>query len=209
MNVIKALKWRYAVKSFDTNKIVSKKQLDVLLNAFNLTATSYGLQPLKLLVIQNKQLQKDLVAYSMNQEQVAQASHLLVVCVETIVDKHFIENYFRLVKTIRDTPDAILNPFKTSLIANFEKKSQSEIKQWSIKQAYLALGNLLTVCALEGVDACPMEGFLPKEYDRILNLKSKGLQSVLVLPIGYRAENDYMAGLEKVRKDLIDSVIMI
>jgi len=209
MNVIKALKWRYAVKSFDTNKIVSKKQLDVLLNAFNLTATSYGLQPLKLLVIQDKQLQKDLVAYSMNQEQVAQASHLLVVCVETIVDKHFIENYFRLVKTIRDTPDAILNPFKTSLIADFEKKSQSEIKQWSIKQAYLALGNLLTVCALEGVDACPMEGFLPKEYDRILNLKSKGLQSVLVLPIGYRAENDYMAGLEKVRKDLIDSVIMV
>ena len=209
MNVIKALKWRYAVKSFDTNKIVSKKQLDVLLNAFNLTATSYGLQPLKLLVIQDKQLQKDLVAYSMNQEQVAQASHLLVVCVETIVDKHFIENYFRLVKTIRDTPDAILNPFKTSLIADFEKKSQSEIKQWSIKQAYLALGNLLTVCALEGVDACPMEGFLPKEYDRILNLKSIGLQSVLVLPIGYRAENDYMAGLEKVRKDLIDSVIMV
>lgn len=209
MKVIEALKWRYATKSFDKNKMVSKKKLDVLLNAFNLTATSYGLQPLKLLVIENKQLQKDLVAYSMNQEQIAQASHILVICIETTVDKNFIENYFELVKSIRNTPDATLNPFKTFLTQDFESKSQQEIKDWSIKQAYLALGNLLTVCALEEVDACPMEGFLPKEYDRILNLKSKGLESVLLLPIGYRTENDYMADLKKVRKNIDDSVIFL
>ncbi|AUC81192.1 NAD(P)H-dependent oxidoreductase [Lacinutrix sp. Bg11-31] len=209
MNVIEALKWRYATKSFDKDKMVSKEKLDIILKAFNLTATSYGLQPLKLLVIENKKLQKDLVSCSMNQEQVAQASQVLVICIETLIDKAFIENYFSLVKSIRNTPDAILNPFKDFLIDDFESKSESEIIEWSIKQAYIALGNLLTVCALEGIDACPMEGFDPTEYDKILNLKFKGLQSVLVLPIGYRAADDFMAELKKVRKDFNDSVIVM
>ncbi|APY00494.1 hypothetical protein CLV86_0063 [Lacinutrix venerupis] len=207
MNVIEALQWRYATKSFDEDKIVSKEKLDILLNAFNLTATSYGLQPIKLVVIDNKKLQKDLVSYSMNQEQIAQASHVFVICIETIIDKIFIENYFKLVKSTRNTPDEILNPFKNFLIDDFERKTEKEIKEWSIKQAYLALGNLLTVCALEKIDACPMEGFEPSKYDEILKLKSKGLQSVLVLPIGYRAENDFMSKLKKVRKDINSSVL--
>jgi len=207
MNVIEALQWRYATKSFNKDKMISKKSLDIILQAFNLTATSYGLQPLKLLVIADKKLQQDLVKYSMNQEQVAQASHVLVICVETVIDKAFIENYFKLVKTTRHTADNILDPFKTFLIDEFASKSQKEIRDWAVKQAYLALGNLLTVCALEKIDACPMEGFEPDKYDTILNLKPKGLASVLVLPIGYRAENDFMAALKKVRKDLKDSII--
>ncbi|WP_055436964.1 NAD(P)H-dependent oxidoreductase [Lacinutrix algicola] len=209
MNTIEALKWRYATKSFDKDKMISKEKLDIILNAFNLTATSYGLQPLKLLVIENKKLQQGLVSCSMNQEQIAQASQVLVICIETGIDKVFIENYFSLVKSIRNTPDAVLNPFKNFLIDDFEKKSEKEIKEWSVKQAYLALGNLLTVCALEEVDACPMEGFDPKKYDEFLDLKTKGLQSVLVLPIGYRAENDFMAELKKVRKNLSDSIIIM
>lgn len=203
MNIIEALQWRYATKSFDKEKMVSKDKLEILLNAFNLTATSYGLQPLKLLVIEDKKLQQNLVQYSMNQEQIAQASHVLVICIETLIDKKFIENYFKLVKTIRNTADDIINPFKAFLIDDFESKSQNEIKEWSIKQAYISLGNLLTVCALEKIDACPMEGFIPNKYDEILNLNSKGLKSVLVLPIGYRAENDFMAELKKVRKNCV------
>ncbi|WP_055445688.1 NAD(P)H-dependent oxidoreductase [Lacinutrix mariniflava] len=209
MNVIEALNWRYATKSFDKDKQISKEKLEVIMNAFNLTATSYGLQPLKLLVIENKKLQEDLVSCSMNQLQVAQASQVLVICIETIVDTAYIENYFRLVKSIRNTPDAILNPFKNFLIDDFESKSKNEIKEWSIKQAYIALGNLMTVCALEEIDACPMEGFDSEKYDALLNLKDKGLQSVLVLPIGYRAADDFMAELKKVRKDLNDSVIVM
>ena len=209
MNVIEALKWRYATKSFNNEKMVSKEKLDILLNAFNLTATSYGLQPLKLIVIENKKLQQDLVAYSMNQAQIAQASHVFVICIEKNIDKAFIENYFSLIKSIRITPDDILNPFKNFLIDDFESKTDDEIKQWAIKQAYLALGNLLTVCAIEEIDACPMEGFIPKEYDRILNLKSKGLKSVLIMPIGYRSSDDFMAEEKKVRKNLNDSIIIM
>lgn len=209
MEIIKALNWRYATKSFDKDKMVTKEKLNILIEAFNLTATSYGLQPIKLLVISNKELQDSLVKHSMGQKQVAQASHVLVFCIETTIDKIYIDKYFELVKAIRNTPDEILDPFKNFLIADFENKSKKEINEWSTKQAYIALGNLLTVCSIERIDACPMEGFDSNMYDEILDLKSKGLQSVLVLPIGYRAVDDYMAQLDKVRKELIDTVITV
>ena len=81
------------------------------------------------------------------------------------------------------------------------------IEDWATKQAYLAMGNLLTVCAIEGIDACPMEGFSPEKYDEILKLKGQNLKSVLVMPIGYRAEDDMFASLKKVRKETHNSVV--
>ncbi|WP_299888351.1 nitroreductase family protein [uncultured Lacinutrix sp.] len=209
MNVIEALQWRYATKQFDSEKLISEEKLNILLKTFNLTATSYGLQPIKLLVLKDKKLQKKLVKHSMDQEQVAQASHVLVFCIETIIDKAYIESYFQRIKNIRDTPDSILEPFKNFLIEDFKNKSQADIALWATKQAYLAMGNLLTVCALEHIDACPMEGFSPEDYDAVLNLKEKNLSAVLVMPIGYRSDNDMFAGFKKVRKDLSDSVIML
>jgi len=209
MNIIDKLQWRYATKSFDATKLISDDKLNTIYEAFNLTATSYGLQPLKLVVISNKPLQEELVSVSMNQQQVAQASHVLVFCIETTVDKAYIENYFNRVKSIRHTPDEILADFKTYLINDFETKPKDEIALWATKQAYLAMGNLLTVCAVEGIDACPMEGFEPVKYDEMLDLKAKGLQSVLAMPIGYRADNDMFADFKKVRKPLKDSVIVL
>ena len=207
MDIIKQLQWRYATKKFDANTYVSDEKLDIIKTAFNLTATSYGLQPIKLVILKDKKLQSELVACSMNQEQVKQASHVLVFCIETTIDKDYIETYFNRVKTIRNTPDKILNSFREFLIDDFTNKHVEEIYDWATKQAYLAMGNLLTVCALEGVDACPMEGFSPEKYDALLNLKDKGLSSVLVMPIGYRAEDDFFADLKKVRKTVAESTL--
>ncbi len=206
MNIINKLKWRYATKKFDESVSVSPEKLEVLKEAFNLTATSYGLQPVKLLIIKDKALQANLVKHSMNQEQVAQASHVLVFCVETKIDSKYIESYFHRVKKARDTPDEILNPFKEFLIEDFKEKPKASIKNWAVKQAYLAMGNLLTVCAVEDIDACPMEGFSPESYDKLLGLDKKGLQSVLVMPIGYRAKDDILADLKKVRSEISESV---
>jgi nitroreductase len=206
MNIISKLKWRYATKKFDESVNVSSEKLKVLKEAFNLTATSYGLQPVKLVIIKDKDLQANLVKHSMNQEQVAQASHVLVFCVETKIDSKYIESYFHRVKTIRDTPDEILNPFKEFLIEDFKDKPKASIKDWAVKQAYLSMGNLLTVCAVEDIDACPMEGFSPEAYDKLLDLNKKGLQSVLVMPIGYRANDDIFADLKKVRKEIHESI---
>lgn len=207
MNCIDSLQWRYAVKKFDEKKTLSKNKISTLKEAFNLTATSYGLQPVKLVILQNKEIQKSLVAHSWNQPQVAQASHLLVFCIPKEYSIGEVENYFKLVKKIRNTPDKILNPFKKFLTEDIEKKTKEELFLWNKNQAYLAMGNLLTVCAIEQIDSCPMEGFISKKYDEILGLDKQNLTSVLVMPIGFRAEDCYMKDLKKVRKK-IDNVII-
>lgn len=207
MNTIESLKWRYAVKKFNAEKYLSENQIETLKEAFNLTATSYGLQPVKLVVIKDKALQKELVLHSWNQPQVFEASHLLVICIPKTYTKEEVNKYFTLVKQIRNTPDSILNPFKDFLTAEVDKKTPEELYQWNKNQAYLALGNLLTVCALEKIDACPMEGFISEKYDAILNLEEKNLTSVLVLPVGFRADDDYMKDLKKVRKQ-VDEVVL-
>lgn len=208
-DIITQLEWRYAAKKFDAAKEISEKQLDTLKQAFNLTATSYGLQPIKLVVVDNKDIQQKLVAPSCGQLQVAQASKVLVICIESTVDNQFIIDYFNLVKEIRNTSEEILKPFRENLIASFSSKEKEEVKQWATNQAYLALGNLLTVCAVEGIDACPMEGFMPKAYDEVLGLSNYNLEAVLVLPVGYRAEDDMFADFKKVRKPLEETIISI
>lgn len=206
MNIIEKLQWRYATKKFDANAYISQEKLNIIKEAFNLTATSYGLQPVKLVIIKDKDLQKRLVKHSMNQQQVAQASHVLVFCIETTIDKDYIEAYFNRIKGIRNTPDEILKPFKEFLIEDFKDKPKQSIEEWAIKQVYLAMGNLLTVCAVESVDACPMEGFSPKNYDEVLELTEKGMQSVLIMPIGFRAKDDIFSDFKKVRKNISESV---
>lgn len=209
MNSIESLQWRYAVKKFDDTKIISEEKINILKETFNLTATSYGLQPIKLVIIKNKDLQKSLVPHSWNQEQVAQASHLLIICTQNIIDKNSVEQYFKMVKEVRNTPDEILAPFKSYLSDTISQKTTQEIKTWAKNQAYLALGNLLTVCAFEKIDSCPMEGFIPEKYDEVLGLQEQQLSAVLVLPVGFRAEDDFMKDLKKVRKNISEMVLEI
>ena len=209
MNIIDHLKWRYAVKKFDSEKQLSSIQINTLKEAFNLTATSYGLQPLKLIVVKNKEIQKELVTHSWNQSQIQEASHVLVICIPEKYSTEDVKNYFDLVKKIRKTPDAVLNPFVKTLTTEIQNKTQEELSLWNRNQAYIALGNLMTVCAVEKIDACPMEGFIPEKYDEILGFKKQNLKSVLVLPVGFRADDCYMKDLAKVRKLTQETIINI
>ena len=207
--IIKKLQWRYATKKFDPNKVLSDEKLEILKEAFNLTATSYGLQPLRLVVVSDPGVKEQLVPISMDQPQVKDASHVLIFCTENTVTSQFIKGHFNRVEDIRDTPREILDPFESYLLESFSDKKPEDIELWMTKQAYLAMGNLLTVCALEDIDACPMEGFDPDKYDELLQLEEKGLRSVLVMPIGYRAEDDMFADLKKVRRGVSEVVIDI
>lgn len=209
MNIIDSLNWRYATKKFDSTRKLSKSQINLLKKAFNLTASSYGLQPIKLVVISNQKIKNSLLKSSMNQLQVIQCSHLLIICIESNINKSYIESYFKRVIDIRKTDPLVLESFKESIINEFNDMSNTSIINWSINQAYLALGNLMTVCSVEGIDSCPMEGFLPEKYDEILDLKSKNLKSVLVMPVGYRSVNDQFSSFKKVRKDINDNTIEI
>lgn len=207
MDTIDALKWRYATKKFDDSKILSREKIEILKKAFNLTATSYGLQPIKLLIISEKKLQNELLPFTFNQKQISTASHVFVLCVERKIDKGFIDAYFKMVHRVRATPEEVLSPFRDSLVGDFENKPEEEIKAWATNQAYLALGTLLTVCATEGIDSCPIEGFEPESYDRALGLEKLNLHSVLVLPVGHRAQDDMFSEFKKVRREITDTVI--
>ena len=209
MNSIESLEWRYACKKFDDTKIVPEKELTILKKAFNLTATSFGLQPIKMLILKNKELQQKLVAHCYGQEQVANASHVLVICIDHDTTIQDVNEYFDREKSIRGTSEKIIAPFRKFLTESYAQKSYEEKQQSAIYQTYIALGNLMTICALEKIDNCPMEGFIPEKIDEILELKKRNLKSVLLLPIGYRADDDVMSKLKKVRKPLEEIVINI
>lgn len=209
MNTIELLNWRYATKKFNPDKKLSTTQLDTLKNAFNLTATSYGLQPITLVVVGDEAKKNELKPKAYNQSQVSDASHLLVFCVHTVMESEFVEEYFQLVKEKRNTADEILTPYKDFLVNHFTTITQDEKLIWAAKQAYLAMGNLLTVCALEQIDACPMEGFDPEGFAEVLQLKDKNLLPVLIMPVGFRANDDMFADFAKVRKDVKDTVIEV
>ena len=209
MNSIESLEWRYACKKFDDTKVVPEKKLTILKKAFNLTATSFGLQPIKMLILKNKELQQKLVAYCYGQEQIASASHVLVICIDHDTTIQDVNDYFDREKGIRGTSEKIIAPFRKFLTESFAQKSLEEKQQSAIYQTYIVLGNLMTICALEKIDNCPMEGFIPEKIDEILELEKRNLKSVLLLPIGYRADDDVMSKLKKVRKPLEEIVINI
>jgi nitroreductase len=208
-DLIESLHWRYAVKKFDRNRLLPGAQVEKLKQAFNLTATSFGLQPIRMAVLRNRRLQESLVAHSYGQRQVADASDVFVICTEDRIDREYIEAYFDRVRDTRGTSEEILEPYRKSLIDSFRRKTPEEIQAWATQQAYLALGNLLTACAVERIDSCPMEGFVPRAYGEVLGLSGQGLTPVLVLPIGYRAADDPFSGFRKVRRPAAESVITI
>lgn len=207
MSIIESLNWRYATKKFDASRTLTDSKIQVLKEAFNLTALSYGLQTLKLVVIADKTARERLVEVAYGQRQVADASHLLVLCIQSDINADNVDDHFQNVKEVRETPDEILEPFKAQLKSTIGGMSEIKKLEWASRQAYIALGNLMTVCAVEAIDSCPMEGFIPEKLDEILKLNEKGLKSVLLLPVGYRAKDDMFAELKKVRKSLSQTVV--
>ncbi len=155
-----------------------------------------------MLVFDNQELKDKFFPHSFFQKQITTCSHMLVICIDTVVDEKTIDAYFDLEKDVRGTSEEIVGEFRRQLKDMYKNKSKEEIEQSSIYQTYIILGNLMTVCALEKIDNCPMEGFIPEKIDEILNLSDKNLKSVLMLPVGYRAEDDFMSKMKKVRKPL-------
>lgn len=209
MDIIEKLKWRYACKKFDQNKKLNTGQLNKLKEAFNLTATSFGLQPVKLLILENQELKNKLLPHAYHQQKITTCSHLLVLCIDTDINDSSVDHYFDLVKKTRNTPENIIGGFRDQLKGIFKNSSPDDLERSAINQAYIILGNLMTVCAIEHIDACPMEGFNAQKFDEILNLSQKKLKSVLLLPVGIRSKDDFMSTQLKVRKSLQDIVFEI
>lgn len=200
MNIIEALNKRYATKKFDASKKLSQAQIDDLIEAGRLTATSYGLQLMKFVLVENPEKREELVSCSFGQRQVVEASHLIVMCRERDLELAHFEEYTNRMAAARNQNPEDLEGFKNMMVNSILTKSEGEQILWLEKQVYIALGNMLTACAALEIDSCPMEGFIPEEYDEILNLKEQNLSAVLVLPVGYRSKDDLSAERAKVRR---------
>lgn len=196
---IDALNWRYATKVFDSSKKVSEEDFNELLEAVRLSASSFGLQPWKVLVIKDKELRKKLREQAWNQPQVSDASHFVVFCARTDLNEEYIDNFLKNVSETRGIPMENLKEFK-GMLMNFINALDNKSKiEWAKKQAYIALGTLLSACALKEIDACPMEGFEPAKFDETLGLEKENLASAVICAIGHRSSEDKTAEYKKVR----------
>lgn len=194
-----ALNWRYATKAFDKNKKISNNDLDEIFECLRLTPSSFGMQLWKFVVVEDPEIKAKLKSASWNQSQVEDCSQLIVFCVPKKVSFDHVDAYLDEMSKTRGVTRADLKSFEDVLKGFLENKSDEETQMWAKKQTYIALGELLTVCALKKIDACPMEGFDPVQYDEILGLGDLNLTSAVVCPIGYRSEEDKYAKLPKVR----------
>lgn len=198
--IIEDLNWRYATKKFDPSQKINQQNLETILEALRLVPTSYGLQPLKYLIIENRELRTTLKEASWNQSQVTDASHLIVICCHIDTTSEDIDNNILLTSETRKIEQKKLAGYGDFVKRTISQLTLAEKTQWNEKQAYIALGVLLHTLASLRIDSTPMEGFDSEKYDVILNLKEKGLKSVLACPIGYRSKEDLTQHLKKVRK---------
>ncbi len=199
MGLIKDLQWRYAAKKLN-GETVSADQLDAILQATNLAATSYGLQPFTVIVVSNDDIKQQLQAAAYGQVQIGTASHLFVFTVPEKLTEADVQAYIDNIAKTRSIPAEALDGFKGMMLGTINGLTDEELQTWSAKQAYIALGTALAAAAEQKVDSCPMEGFDHNQYDEILGLNAKGLKSVVMMPIGFRADDDAAAHYSKVRK---------
>ena len=194
------LNWRYATKQFDPARKISPEDWAVLENALILSPSSYGLQPWKFIVITDQKMREKLYPGTWSQRQVLDCSHYIVFAVNTKMTEEHIDRHLARTVEVRGGTVEALKRYRDIMVGDVVTGTRGPIaQQWAAHQAYLALGNFITSAALMGIDTCPMEGFQPDEYDRILDLVPKGLASVVCCAAGYRSVNDKSATKKKVR----------
>ena len=208
-DIINALKWRYATKKFNPDKIIDQEKIETIKESLRLVPSSYGLQPLKFLFVENKELRKELVPSSYGQSQVADASHLIVICASKSMNPSDVDAYLKNIALTREVSIDSVQGYGDFMKGTFSLLSEEDIFIWNCKQAYIALGQLLHTCASLRIDATPMEGFNPVEYAKILKLDNEQYHPALLCPIGYRSNEDDSQHLKKVRKsqdDLFETI---
>jgi nitroreductase len=190
------LRWRYATKKFDPARRISAGDWSVLEQVMALAPSSYGLQPWKFLVVADPATRQKLLPAAWNQRQIVEASHLVVLTFHTQMSPADVQRLIDRIVEVRGVPAASLDGYKQMMLAMVNGMSAAERDAWAARQAYLALGMLLTAAAMLGIDACPMEGFEPAKFNDILGLPRQGYSAVA---LGYRAADDKYAELPKVR----------
>ncbi|MGB7768323.1 MAG: NAD(P)H-dependent oxidoreductase [Verrucomicrobiia bacterium] len=203
--LLAALQWRYATKVFDPDKKIPAELWSALERALVLSPSSYGLQPYRFLLINHPAKRAELLPHSWNQKQVVDCSHYVVFTARNTMTEADVDQFIALTSRLRKLPAESLSAYRGMMVGDLVNGPRGKIAhEWATRQAYIALGNLMTCAAVLGVDACPMEGFSPSDYDRVLGLENSGYAAVVCCALGYRSANDKYAGLAKVRYDRAD-----
>ncbi|MEY4918460.1 MAG: hypothetical protein RL616_2373 [Verrucomicrobiota bacterium] len=201
------LNWRYATKMFDAAAKIPAHVWSALEKALVLTPTSYGLQPYKFLVVQDAALRAALLPHSWGQKQVVDCSHYVVFLARTDMKDADVDKLINRTLEVRKLPANALDGYRGMMLGDVVNGPRGKAAhEWAARQAYIALGNVMTCAAVLGVDACPMEGLVPTEYDKILKLEGSGYKTVVACAFGYRAAADKYASLAKVRYETNDLV---
>ncbi len=199
-HLIEALNWRYAVKKFDADRKISEENWKTLEDALVLTPSSYGLQPWKFLIVQSPELRKTLRGHSWNQSQVEDCSHFVVFAAKVQLDELYISNFLNETATQRGMDPTKLEGYKKVMMGDLLQGPRSKIiHEWATRQVYIALGNLMTVCAVLGIDTCPMEGIDNAKYDEVLKLKGTEYLTSVACAVGYRSADDKYSLAKKIR----------
>ena len=208
--LLQALQWRYATKVFDGKKKISTEVWTALEKSLVLTPSSYGLQPYRFLVINTPSVREALLPFSWKQRQVVDASHFVVFVARTHMTEADVDKLILRTSVVRKVPADSLKGYRNVIVSDIVHGNRGRIAhEWATRQAYIALGNLMTCAAILGVDTCPMEGLAPAEYDKVLKLADSGYATVVACALGYRSDADKYAGLAKVRYELKDLVQVI
>jgi nitroreductase / dihydropteridine reductase len=200
MSLLDALKWRYAVKRMNGNKIPEAK-LNTILEATKLAPSSFGLTPYNIIVIEDEETRKKLQPHFYNQPQVGESSALVIFATWNSITEKEVADYMQEIADERGVPVENLKDFAGYINGSIKNLTPEQLQIWAAKQTYIALGFTLVAAASEEVDATPMEGFIPDAVDEALGLKALGLHSAVAVTLGYRdAANDYLSGAKKVRR---------
>jgi nitroreductase len=200
-NILEGLKWRYATKVFDSSKKLSEDQVEQLKEIISLTPSSYGLEPYKVIIITNEELRLQLKKVSWNQAQVTDSSHYVVFLHKKTISEDDIKEFVNRTANIRSVDISTLEVYQNLMIGDLVNGPRSKIiSQWSKNQVYNALGNTMTGLSALEIDSCPLEGFDPFEYNKILELEETEFTTSVCLAVGFRDESDKYATLKKVRK---------
>jgi nitroreductase/dihydropteridine reductase len=209
MDILSKLNTRYATKVFDTSKKVPESEMEKLLEAIRLSASSFGLQHYKVLVVKDPKIRAELRKAAWGQPQITDSSALLVFAIKSDMNAASVDEFIELVADRRSVAKEGLAEYSNMMKGSIANMTTEQIEIWNSKQAYIALGFGLVSAAVLDIDACPMEGFSPEEFDKILNLNKLGLKSKVIMAVGYRAEEDKYQHLTKVRNKKEDFVVTI
>ncbi len=206
--ILKALNWRYAVKTFNPDKKITKEELKTILESARLAPSSIGIEPWKFIVVENKELRTKMRAASYDQSKVTDAAHIIVIARRTDVRENIARELLERTSKAHQKNHEEFEGLKQMVEGSIARQSDEQLDIWAKGQTYIPLGMMIETAALLGIDAGPMEGFNAAEIDKILGLKEKHLAASSMLAIGGRGE-DPSADRPKVRRNFDDVIEFI